>query len=223
MNDSEKKIMVVDNNLSKNLTLLMEKNQVTESKLAKDLGLPYNTVRRLISGFTTDPRMSTLLLIAKYFNISFDSLIGNIKSKVETSSHNGPISVPLFSWDDVANRIFFDKVDLKNWGAWQPVALTSSNNLSNKAYALESRPSMHPRFPIGSIFIIDPKEKPIDGDIILVRFKNDDSVSLRDLMIDSPYWQLLSISQNTPTINYYPTEHEIIGVVMFTIFQTRKL
>jgi SOS-response transcriptional repressor LexA len=81
---------------------------------------------------------------------------------------------------------------------------------------------MHSRFPVGTVFIIDPKEKPIDGDLVLIRFKNNESVSLRDLIIDSPHWQLLSIAQNAPSINYDVKEHEIIGVVLLTILNARK-
>ena len=118
--------------------------------------------------------------------------------------------------------MFLETIDFRNWELWQPIALASTDSLSDTAYALESRPSMQSRFPIGTVFIIDPKEKPIDGDLVLIRFKNNDSVSLRDLIIDSPHWQLLSIALNTPSINYDVKEHEIIGIVVLTILKTRK-
>ena len=223
--DNSADIMVVDNNLSKNLAVLMERNQITESELARALDLPYNTVKRLISGFTTDPRVSTLSLITQYFNVSLDSLLGGDEELVTFSKKNNdsaPRSVPIISWEDISNRNFLEILDLKNWECWQPIALSPTDNLSDKSYALESRPSMQSRFPIGTVFIIDPKEKPIDGDLVLIRFKNNDSVSLRDLIIDSPHWQLLSIAHNTPSINYDVKEHEIIGVVVLTILKARK-
>ena len=223
--DNSADIMVVDNNLSKNLAVLMERNQITESELARALDLPYNTVKRLISGFTTDPRVSTLSLITQYFNVSLDSLLGGDEELVTFSkknNDNAPRSVPIISWEDISNRNFLEILDLKNWECWQPIALSPTDNLSDKSYALESRPSMQSRFPIGTVFIIDPKEKPIDGDLVLIRFKNNDSVSLRDLIIDSPHWQLLSIAHNTPSINYDVKEHEIIGVVVLTILKARK-
>lgn len=77
--------------LSNNLSLLMKENNVSESDLARALSLPYNTIHRLISGHTTDPRVSTLKSIAAYFNVSLDCLFNpnylssekdrNIKSK----------------------------------------------------------------------------------------------------------------------------------------------
>ena len=223
--DNSADIMVIDNNLSKNLAVLMERNQITESELARALDLPYNTVKRLVSGFTTDPRVSTLSLITQYFNVSLDSLLGGDAELITFSKKNNddaPRSVPIISWEDISNRNFLEILDLKNWECWQPIALSPTDNLSDKSYALESRPSMQSRFPIGTVFIIDPKEKPIDGDLVLIRFKNNDSVSLRDLIIDSPHWQLLSIAHNTPSINYDVKEHEIIGVVVLTILKARK-
>lgn len=220
----DKKITVLNNNLSKNLAILMEKNQISESELARELDLPYNTVKRLISGFTTDPRISTLSMIAQYFNITLDALVDEEDPTKITirSNDKTPRSVPILSWDDISNKNFIQLLDLKNWDHWQPIALASTDNLSDSAYALESRPSMHTRFPMGTVFIVDPEEKPIDGDLVLIRFKNNESVSLRDLIIDSPHWQLLSISQNTPSINYDVNEHKIIGVVVLTILKTRK-
>ena len=221
---SEKRVTVIDNNLSRNLASLMKRNQVTESDLARALDLPYNTVKRLISGFTTDPRISTLSLITQYFNVSMDALLGgNDPTKVSVRSNDkAPRSVPILSWEDISNSDFLEILDFKNWESWQPIALASTDNLSDTAYALESRPSMQSRFPIGTIFVIDPEEKPIDGDLILIRFKENDSVSLRDLIIDSPHWQLLSIAQNTPSINYDVKTHEIIGIVVLTILKARK-
>ena len=220
----DKKITVLNNNLSKNIAILMERDQITESELARALGLPYNTVKRLISGFTADPRISTLSMIAQYFNITLDALFGEEDPTKITirSNDKTPRSVPILSWDDVSNKDFIQILDFKNWEHWQPIALASTDTLSDSAYALESRPSMHSRFPVGTVFIIDPKEKPIDGDLVLIRFKNNESVSLRDLIIDSPHWQLLSIAQNTPSINYDVKEHKIIGVVVLTILNTRK-
>lgn len=65
----------INENLSKNLSLLLKKYNVSEGTLARELSLPYNTIHRLVSGYTTDPRISTLKLIASYFNVSMDSLL----------------------------------------------------------------------------------------------------------------------------------------------------
>lgn len=60
---------------NENLSLLMNEYNITDSELARALKLPYNTIHRLVSGQTTDPRISTLKSIATYFNVSLDSLL----------------------------------------------------------------------------------------------------------------------------------------------------
>lgn len=221
--NAEEKVILTNNNLSKNLSFLIKKNHTTDAELAKALNIPYNTIRRLTVGFTTDPRISTLTLIAQHFNVSIDALLDEDNPEMSTQSlFESPKSVPLFDWEDVSKQNFFDEINLKNWIRWSTIALAPNEKISNKSYALESKPSMQPRFPQQTIFIIDPNEKPIDGDLILIRFKSDNTVSLRDLIIDPPEWILLSISQSSKSINFDPNQHIIIGVVVLTILNARK-
>ncbi|MBA2650241.1 MAG: helix-turn-helix transcriptional regulator [Legionella sp.] len=53
--------------LPTNLYNLPKIHQLSESELANHLQVPYNTIHRLISGITFDPRISTLRQIANYF------------------------------------------------------------------------------------------------------------------------------------------------------------
>ena len=210
-------------NLSNNLSLLMKENNVSESELARALGLPYNTIHRLISGHTTDPRISTLKSIAVYFNVSLDTLLNPIElvaSTLKTSSN--PKAVPILSWEKISSNEFLSSIDHQNWVNWLPIPLVSIENLSLNAYAIESRPSMYPRFPTGTFFIIDPECKPIDGDLILIKIKKDGAVSLRELMIDPPTMKLLPIIQNSDSLNFLASEHEIIGVVVLSMHHPRR-
>ena len=58
------------------LNRLIKKNNLSESKLAKIIKVPKSTINRLTSGKTANPRVSTLIEIADYFNISLDQLMG---------------------------------------------------------------------------------------------------------------------------------------------------
>jgi SOS-response transcriptional repressor LexA len=80
---------------------------------------------------------------------------------------------------------------------------------------------MRSRFPSGTTFIINCDEKPIDGDIILVRFKSNHSASLRELVTDPPRWQLLPITPGSESIYFNENEHLIIGVIILTLIKTR--
>lgn len=209
--------------LTKNLRMLLDERHVTENEVAQSLNIPVMTVRRLVSGETADPRISTLKLIAGYFNVSVDSLIeGNNPRTIALMGKNVPQFVPVLDWKTAINVKSIMDIDLKSWKDWHPVVVGQQCLLSENAFALESRPSMQPRFPIGTLFIIDPNEAPTDGDIVLIKMKGDGELSLRELIVDSPRWQLQPVIVGSDTLFYDDSQHHIAGVVVLTILHTRK-
>ena len=59
--------------------LLAESGVYSGSDLARQLHLPAPTINRILSGQVTDPRASTLILLADYFDVSIDQLLGREK------------------------------------------------------------------------------------------------------------------------------------------------
>ncbi|PJE14246.1 XRE family transcriptional regulator [Legionella sp.] len=205
--------------IAQNLRYLMDLKKITETKAAQELSIPVMTLRRLLSGETTDPRVFTLKNIADYFNVSVDSLIGESEiPSYELSKHSKPAFIPLFDWKSLKKHI---NTDLQNWQDWIPVTVGKNTQFSKKSFALESRPSMYPRYQQGTIFILDPELTPIDGDIVLVNLIKNNELTLRELFIDPPEWQLHPLIQGTPVLHFNREEHEIIAVVCLTLFYNR--
>ncbi len=209
--------------LADNLQSLMKIKNVSESDISEKLNVPIMTVRRIVSGETIDPRISTLKLLADYFDVPVDSLIEDNKSRlISITSQHIPQFIPILDWKTASNINSIQYLDLHSWKEWQPVVLGNGSSLSSLAFALESRPSMQPRFPIGTLFIVDPKELPTDGDIILVKLKTNSDLSLRELSIDLPKWQLHPVITGSQTIFYDEKQHIIIGIVVLTMLYKRK-
>jgi transcriptional regulator with XRE-family HTH domain len=209
--------------LAKNLRLLLEQHHVTESEIAQSLNIPVMTVRRLVSGETADPRISTLKLMADYFKVSVDTLIEENNSNVfVTIGKTAPKFVPILDWTILKDINSIKDINLKTWKEWHPIIFGDQFLLGNDAFALESRPSMQPRFPIGTLLVIDPNETPRDSDIALIKMKADGNVSLREVIIDSPRWQLSPIISGSDTLFYEEKHYKIMGIVVLTILQTRK-
>ncbi len=208
------------NGVSKNISNLLEKRNMSESDLARVLNLPYNTIHRLINGSTTDPRISTLKSIANYFSISLDDLISN--QLIDTpNKQNKQRSIPLLNWDYISNANFDAKSTQKNYRMWHSVGAEYANELGLHSFAIESRPSLSPRFPNGSILIADPDEHPRDKDYVLIKIKETNDVAVRELLIDPPVWQLHSICGNSPVLLFDKGCHEILGVIVLTLFKAR--
>lgn len=209
------------NMISENLGYLMKLKSTTESKIAQELNIPVMTVRRLLSGETTDPRVFTLKMLADYFNVSIDALIGvNQLTPHELTTPTKPLFVPVFDWEQAKN---INNIDLKKWQGWIPVTIGKDEKISSDAFALESRPSMYPPFQPGTIFILDPALKPSDGDLVLVNIRENNELTLRELHIDPPDWQLHSVNQGSSILSFSKESHDIIAVVFLTLFYNRKM
>ena len=62
--------------LAQVLTYLLDYADLTPNGLAVILGIPTPTIYRLAMGDVTDPRLSTLTMIANYFGITIEQLVG---------------------------------------------------------------------------------------------------------------------------------------------------
>lgn len=214
----------ITTSLSVNLKILIDQNGLNSNQLAQDLGLPFMTVRRLLSGQTVDPRIGTLQLLANYFDISIDDLLSSDPSDLKTQPGKiKPRFVPILDWQTAQDTEDISELDLSRWQYWQPLTLASHlQTISDKAFALVSRPSMQPRYPHGTIFVIDPDLKPLDGDIVLVRFTEDKQLTLRELVIDPPTYLLESLTNESSTISYDKENQTISGVNVLTLLYNRN-
>jgi len=209
--------------LAMNLRTLLNERKLSENDIAQAINIPVMTVRRIVSGETADPRISTLTMIADYLNVSIDSLLEDHQSKsVLLMNKNLPRFVPILDWQTAEKIRTVKDLDLKSWKEWHPITLGDQYTLSNEAFALESRPSMQPRFPLGTLFIIEPNEKPADTDIVLVKINKENTLSLRELIIDPPKWQLQPVVNGSEMIFYDKKDHTIMGVTILTMLCSRN-
>ena len=210
--------------IADNLSALLKKHNLNANQLAQLLGIPMMTVRRLLSGETEDPRISTLKIIADYFNISIDLLIGDNPRNILTSSRKIKSQlIPKFNWENLNKIQCIEDIGFDNWTEWQSISINDNNFIGKKAFALESRPSMYPRFPKGTIFIIDPGTQPADGDIVLIRLKDNNEFTLRELIVDPPDWRLSPLVTDSNTINFSADKHSIVGVSLLTMLYNSKI
>lgn len=212
---------VQQNSIAENLARLIALKKTTDNKVAQDLEIPVISIRRLLSGETTDPRVSTLKAIANYFDVNVDDLI-NTDSSISQGviAQAKPLLIPVLDWDSINKR---NTIDFSHWSEWIPVTIGKNEKISAHAFALESRPSMCPRFQQGTIFIIDPELSATDGDLVLINLRENNEVTLRELFIDPPEWQLHPIHQGSKILQFSKETHEIIGVVFLTLFYNRKM
>ncbi|MDF1761324.1 MAG: helix-turn-helix domain-containing protein [Coxiellaceae bacterium] len=203
------------NNLPENLQSIMSSYNIGITKLSKDLNLPVMTIRRILNGSTTDPRISTLENIATYFSISIDELLKPTLSSKNRPPQSKPEFIPIVSWNFFKTKNLIAEYSFNDWKTWLPISLDNNETIGEKVFALKARPSMHPRFPQGTFFIIDPCITPKDGDLVLINMGKE--TTLRTLLVDAPAWQLQSIIPGADIFTYNPKQHHILGITILTL------
>ncbi|MDN8588775.1 helix-turn-helix transcriptional regulator [Paenibacillus sp. 11B] len=61
--------------IAETVSKLMESEGLSKYKLAKESGVPYTTLIKILDGTTKNPQIESLQSIAKYFNVDVDDLI----------------------------------------------------------------------------------------------------------------------------------------------------
>jgi len=207
--------------LAYNINLLIKLRKLSITQTANDLNLPIMTVRRLISGETANPHLSTLKTIAEYFDISIDQLVSSQNILQAEDWHTKSRLVPILSWQEVRSVTTIQDLNLKDWKNWQSVPADKEKDMNN-AFALKTRPSFFAQFPSGTVFIIDPDSKVCDGDIVLVKITENNDVTLRKVYIDPPETILHSLIPDLSPITYDSNKHKIIGVNVLTMHYNKN-
>jgi len=204
--------------IADNLAYLMQQQGVSETELARALDTSVMTIRRLLSGETEDPRIFTVKAIADYFQTSVDFLLSDLhRLPISRLPCKRPEFIPLLEWDCFTQVDTLQALDLSAWTAWYPVVSLEHTAAHAETFALRSRPSMQPRFSLGTILVINQAEQPADGDLILVKIRSSQQLSLRQLRIDPPRWQLEPIVAGSDVLFFAEAQHRIVGVVLFTV------
>ena len=96
--------------IAKNIRKLMQAKNISDSHLANELGVSVMTIRRVTSGETEDPRISTLSLIADYFDINVDSILEKSDMPVNLLHKSKPFFKVLLNIDKKSQTISSTKI-----------------------------------------------------------------------------------------------------------------
>ncbi len=180
--------------LVNNIKRLMAAKGLNEATLAKRTSIPQPTLHKILSGKTADPRVSTLKLISEFFNISLDAIIYTPPHEQFDLAINGARRqtkhIPVISWQQcVEASEFLATLTPNNWEHWQTATVKSDQVVS-----LITKASMEPKFPKGTLLLVDLNAKPVDGDLVVVHYPNTDETTLRKLSLDGPIKRLNALN-----------------------------
>lgn len=173
--------------LSTILKRLMLKENLTESELSRRTGIGQPVIHRISSGETDNPKIDTLLPIAGYFSITLSELVGDhpLPAGKIHSNNSTPVAVhwqkvPLLNWGQVDHWLNHKQCQfpLRNIGCQYA--------LSEQAYAVEmSDNSLSPRFPVNTVFVVEPERAPVQGSFCVVLPSGHQTAVVYQMKIDS--------------------------------------
>lgn len=208
--------------MSKILKGLMAELGINESELARRTGIGQPVVHRICSGETDNPKVATLSPIANFFAISISQLIGDEPLPVDripgtfNPDVQGWRQIPLLNWEQV---LHWPNLNQKS----APLPTISTDiELGQHAYAVSARDTtMEPRFPEGTILLIDPDLKPNNLDFAIIHIDGHDLPNFKQILIDGSHTILKPLNTDFKTL-LLDKPHKFLGVMVQSRMDFKK-
>lgn len=199
------------------LKRLLFKHNIKPTQLARKIGVPQQTLQRIITGQSPNPHGKTLQPIADFFDISVEQLKGERPLPEQILQEDLPLANPTAKPLTVLEWYQLDSFlqSPQTIEAHDQVLIDAS--LSDQVFAVRlNDSSMEPYFPKGAILILDPQKEPEDRHLVLVRINNSDTFIFRQLLIDGDYQYLKPMN---PDLKSFPmrllsTKDQILGTMI---------
>jgi SOS-response transcriptional repressor LexA len=206
--------------VSEVLSHLMFVKKIRTAELARRINLPQPTVHRIVSGTSPNPHMSSLIPLAKFFEVSIEQLKGLESIPWLRKDH----AVRLFrpEWHEVP---MLSIEQAPQWASimgdekqhYQLPSVYTDAKVSDHAFGiLMPDSSMEPQFMSGSTLIIDPEQPPRDRHFILIQLHAQPLALFRQLLIDGNQRYLKPLN---PDLDKFPMisitdKDQILGVLI---------
>ena len=148
---------------------LMAHFKMTEADLCRGVNLPQTTINRLLTGQTCDPRISTLAMLAEFFDVSLDQIIGKEKLVLNPSYNQAKgATIPVIEWANLQSWLEhqnYPESDLKSFVKTEKAPLPGS-------FAIKAPVACESVFGKDSLLIMNRLQglKPLEGQLVLVEF-----------------------------------------------------
>jgi SOS-response transcriptional repressor LexA len=202
-------------NVSKVLTQLMKENNLSSAELARLTDVVQPVIYRMASGETDNPKIATLIPLAKHFNLTIDQLIGlaplslNKSLATEEPIKSKWFKIPLLSWHDVTSWPNMVKDNLKEY-------VYTDTEVGSNGFALRvTDNSMHPQFKKNTVLIFSRTASAQSGDFILAGLHDSTEIIFKQLLIDGNDRYLKPLNPEFRTIYIEKNEKfKIFGVLV---------
>lgn len=202
-------------NIQDVLQLLIQRKKLKSgSELAKKLNLPAPTVNRILSGQVIDPRASTLSLIADYFHVTIDQLVG--KEALPNHLYQTPdellrpsMAIPVINQSTTNLQTALNAAT--DWFRWS----TDSPTKRKKVFAIKlNNHHLEPVFQKGTLLVIDPEMPAQNHDYVAVQYEKDNMITIKKFIIDGRDQYFYPLQKGHKIYALSDIKHKIYGTVI---------
>lgn len=197
---------------SQRLNYAMSYKQVSQSALARTIGVKPQSVQYLCNNNAKSSRLTPQIAEALDVNLEWLAL-GVGKVWVEEAQAEAVVSqqVPLISWDELVD---FDAQHPESALQNPAQHLLSDVDLGGSGYALKiNNDAMSPRFEEGTVIFVDPTCQPEHKDYVIVRLAGN-QVVFRQLLVDGNNKYLVAAHPVYKPIELQDEGCTFLGVMM---------
>lgn len=191
--------------LKRNLNHLLRIHQLSGIKLAKATGVHPSSIKQIRTGTNTNPTISTLLPLAKYFRLSVEALVSDdltylTHDDAESRQKEASKKIPLLHWHHIKNPTH------------ECEYLAVNTNYSDKSFAITLESEYWWRYREGGVVIIEPAFAPEHNDYVLTRNRTTEQHDVKQLLVEDAATYLKSINIDLH-ITPFDENQELLGVV----------
>lgn len=209
------------------LTSLMEECDIDDAQLARETGVPASTISRMRINSNANPTASSLRPISKFFSISISQLLGDepLPKDRLPGTHNPTYytsaRMPVIEWDWIINWL---ETHCENFKEKLQTWISTEKDVGPNSFALViPTDSFGLAFRKGSTIIVDPSHSPTDGDLILVKARNEENILLKQFLLDGSDKYMRSVNPEIKSVTPLTETHKIIGVIIETRFSFQPI
>lgn len=206
-------------NFSFRLMQAMRMLSVSQSQLARNIGVKPQTIQYLCTSNSTRSKFASDIADALGINMEW-LLTGRGPMMIEAPALDTIMKVPLISWSSIYGWLDGKKDDLSNSDY-----ITTRYSFDPNSFSLKMNDSsMTPRFDIGTILVIEPSENFHENDFVLVASKFSSTPILRQIIKKGDKQFLMPLNTSLYKEIMLEPDDRIIGILRQTIndFLQRK-
>ena len=201
--------------LSHNINCLMAKKNISTSQLALATNIPASTIKKIRNSSNTNPTLTTLIPLARYFSVSLEYLISDNEQPIQ-KVENKIVLFPSIDTEQKNCHPFITWEQALHWPYPHNLLDQTIQNLhydKPRMFALKVENDNWNTFPQDTVLLVEPTLSPKHRDYVVTSKEGHSKANLKQFLCDdeNKYLKSLSIAEETIAIS---EKHKIIGVVI---------